>query len=121
MAGGRPNKPTILKKLGGTAQPCRTNDLEPVPEVGLPMAPDWLSEKAREYWQQIGDVLLSMKLVTVADGPAMMLLCDVLAEWAEARQFVLSNGMTYSTYTKQGDEMHRPLGIARAKTRLRIC
>jgi len=107
MAGGRPNKPTILKKLGGTAQPCRTNELEPVPDVALPLAPEWLSDEAKAYWQQIGAVLLSMKVVTVADGPAMMLLCDTLAEWAEAREFVRLNGMTYETETKMGDSMHR--------------
>lgn len=106
--GGRPRKPTEIKRLGGTLQPSRTNKLEPVPEVALPMVPTWLSEKARQYWDMIGHVLLNMRVVSVADGPALSMLCDVLAEWAEAREYVLLNGSTYSTYTKQGDEMRRP-------------
>ncbi|TVT39624.1 phage terminase small subunit P27 family [Hymenobacter setariae] len=108
MAGGRPPKPTSQKKLGGTLQPCRTNPNEPQPEVYLPVPPNWLSERAKEYWAEIGAVLLAMKLSTVADGPALQLLTEALAEWAEAREFVQREGFTYSTFTKQGDEMHRP-------------
>lgn len=107
MAAGRTPKPTAQKRLAGTLQPCRTNANEPVPEVALPLAPDWLSEKARAYWDMIGDVLLNMKLVTVGDGPALMMLCDVLAEWAEARAYVLENGSTYTTESESGSIMHR--------------
>lgn len=108
MPGGRPRKPTSQKALGGTLQPSRTNPNEPVPDVALPLPPDWLSEKARQYWREIGDVLLHMKLTTVADGPAMQLLTETLAEWAEARQEVHANGLTYSTTTESGSEIHRP-------------
>ena len=108
MAGGRPRKPTSQKALGGTLQPSRTNANEPVPEVALPLPPDWLSDNAREYWAQIGSLLLNMKLVTAGDGSALMLLCDVPAEWAEARQYVLEHGMSYSTFTESGSEIHRP-------------
>lgn len=107
MPAGRPNTPSRLKKLAGTDQPSRMNPNEPVPEVALPMMPDWLSDKAQQYWEQIGDVLLNMKLVSVGDGPALMMLCDVLAEWVEARQFVLENGSTYTTLSENGSEMHR--------------
>jgi P27 family predicted phage terminase small subunit len=108
MTGGRPRKPTSQKALGGTLQPSRTNKNEPMPEVYLPTPPAWLSERAKQYWGEIGNVLLAMKLTTVADGPALQLLTEALAEWAEAREFVTREGFTYSTFTKQGDEMHRP-------------
>lgn len=108
MAGGRPRKPTSQKALGGTLQPSRTNKNEPTPEVYLPVPPDWLSDRAKQYWGEIGNVLLAMKLTTVADGPALQLLTEALAEWAEAREFVLSEGMTYETTTATGDTMHRP-------------
>lgn len=108
MAGGRPPKPTHLKALAGTLQPSRTNPNEPVPDVALPTPPDWLSERARTYWQEIGDVLLHMKLVTVADGPAMQLLVESLAEWAEARQAVHRLGLVYEMETEGGQTMRRP-------------
>ncbi|MGY2133642.1 phage terminase small subunit P27 family [Hymenobacter sp. HD11105] len=102
MAGGRPRKPTSLKKLAGTDQPCRTNEQEPVPDVALPLPPAWLSPAAKEYWGEIGAVLLSMKLVTAAEGPALMLLTDALAEWVGARKVVLKSGRTYKAMTEHG-------------------
>ena len=53
------------------------------------MPTEWLSDRAKQYWGEIGNVLLAMKLTTVADGPALQLLTEALAEWAEAREFVL--------------------------------
>ena len=108
MPAGRPLKPTVLKALGGTLQPSRTNAHEPTPAVFLPTPPAWLSDKARQYWGDIGAVLLDMKLCTVADGPALQLLTETLAEWAEARQAVHRKGLTYETTTATGDLMCRP-------------
>ena len=114
MAGGRPPKPTSQKALGGTLQPSRTNQHEPVPAVALPLPPDWMSEKARQYWGDIGAVLLNMKVVTAADGPALMLLTETLAEWAEARQAVIGVdgqagvGLVYEMETEGGQTMRRP-------------
>lgn len=50
--GGRPRKPTAVKKLQGTLQPCRTNELEPMPSHALKSVavPDYLSDKAKEIW-----------------------------------------------------------------------
>jgi len=108
MPGGRPPKPTVQKELGGTLQPSRANPNEPKPEVYLPTPPDWLSERAMRYWHEIGAVLLSMKVATAADGPAMQLLTETLAEWAEARQAVHLQGLVYETTTMTGDTMRRP-------------
>lgn len=108
MPAGRPPKPTHLKALAGTLQPSRTNAHEPMPTVLLPIPPDWLSDRARHYWGEIGAVLLSMKVCTVADGPALQLLTESLAEWAEARQAVQTRGLTYDTTTVSGGIMRRP-------------
>ena len=114
MAGGRPPKPTSQKALGGTLQPSRTNRHEPVPDVALPPAPDWLSERGRRYWDEIGAVLLHMKVVTFGDGPAFSLLVESLAEWAEARQAVIGTGekagvgLVYEMRTESGEMMRRP-------------
>ena len=108
MAAGRPSKPTALKALGGTLQPSRTNPNEPTPDVYLPAPPTWLNDKARQYWAEIGAVLLSMKVCTAADSPALQLLTETLAEWAEARQAVHRKGLTYETTTATGDRLCRP-------------
>lgn len=51
--GGRPRKPTALKKLQGTLQPCRTNKKEPHPKTDLidVPPPSYLSDTAKEVWQ----------------------------------------------------------------------
>lgn len=108
MPAGRPPKPTHLKALAGTLQPSRTNAAEPTPTVLLPVPPDWLSPRARAYWAEVGDVLLAMKVCTVADGLALQLLTEALAEWAEARQQVRKRGLTYDTTTVTGGTMRRP-------------
>jgi P27 family predicted phage terminase small subunit len=105
---GPARKPTIQKQLGGTLQPSRTNAAEPTPAVYLPTPPEWLSERAKAYWAEIGAVLLAMKLCTAADGPAMMLLTETLAEWAEARQAVHGLGLVYEMQTEGGQTMRRP-------------
>ena len=108
MPAGRPRKPTHLKALAGTLQPSRTNPHEPTAAVYLPTPPAWLSERARAYWAEVGAVLLSMNLCTAADGPALQLLTEALAEWAEARQAVQARGLTYDTATVSGGTMRRP-------------
>ena len=108
MPAGRPLKPTVLKKLGGTLQPSRTNANEPTLATFLPIPPTWLSKQAKQYWGEIGAVLLGMKLCTAADGPALMLLTETMAEWAEARQAVHTRGLTYDTTTVSGGTMRRP-------------
>lgn len=102
MAAGRPSKPTHLKKLGGTLQPSRTNPLEPVPEVALGLPPDWLSSTAKEYWQEIGSLLLQMKIVSYGDTAAMSLLCDVLAQWVSVRVTLTKRGRVYELLTPGG-------------------
>ncbi|WP_345059492.1 phage terminase small subunit P27 family [Hymenobacter glaciei] len=49
-----------------------------------------------------------MKVCTVADGPALQLLTEALAEWAQARQAVQDRGLTYETTTVSGNIMRRP-------------
>lgn len=48
----RPRKPTAVKKLQGTLQPCRTNPDEPVPQFPLKKikAPDYLDKRAQDLW-----------------------------------------------------------------------
>lgn len=102
MAAGRPRKPTTLKKLGGTLQPSRSNPLEPVPDVALGLPPEWLSSTAKEYWQEIGGILLQMKLISYADTAAMTLLCDVLAQWVSVRVTIAKKGRVYELLSDGG-------------------
>ncbi len=48
----RPRKPTAVKKLQGTLQPCRTNANEPIPQTPLShiKPPTHLSRVAKQAW-----------------------------------------------------------------------
>lgn len=56
MTKGRKRTPTEIKKLQGTAQPCRINKFEPKVNgriTDMPGAPDYLSEEAKCHWKFI--------------------------------------------------------------------
>ena len=50
--GGRPRKPTAIKRLQGTLQKCRTPKNEPIPAGDLKTAepPDYLTDTAKAIW-----------------------------------------------------------------------
>lgn len=91
---GRPKKPTALKELTGTAQPCRMNPNEPRPEVGLPDMPSWLTDDpvASALYEQVGTYIAEMKIGTRADGLGVAMLADQLTMYIELRQQVRTEG-----------------------------
>ena len=74
--GGRPRKPTAVKKLQGTLQKCRTNPAEPIPPNDLKaMAPpEYLTDSAKEIW--------IFALSQAPEGMLSTLDFGLLSEWA---------------------------------------
>ena len=103
---GRPRKPTHLKIIAGTAQPCRLNPDEPVPSSHPPAPPAWLSHRATEIFHE-----------TTADmdrmGTLGMEWSSVIADYASCREEVeICTGIIEDlgrVYTTQGQNgmMHR--------------
>jgi len=91
---GRPKKPTALKELAGTAQPCRTNPNEPRPTVGIPDMPTWLVDDptALSIYDQCAGYLAEMKVGTSADGIGVSMLADQLAIYIDLREQVRREG-----------------------------
>jgi len=85
-AGGRPRKPTSLKALKGTLQPCRENKKEPKPKVELPEIPETLKGMDGGAWENLGRKLEAMKVISGMDQMAFELLCGVYAEYIGARR-----------------------------------
>lgn len=74
-----PRKPTSLKVVAGTDQPCRRPESPPV-ELPLvdhtPDPPDWLpNAHAVKEWQRLAPILTANKLLTEAGLSALGQLC----------------------------------------------
>jgi P27 family predicted phage terminase small subunit len=99
-------RPTALKVLEGTYRPDRSRR-EPRPPAGIPEAPAWLGEQARETWAELAPVLESMRVLTSADRLALALASDAVAEYQAARAVVAKEGATYRTITEGGSVLFR--------------
>lgn len=74
-----PRKPTSLKVVAGTDQPCRRPEVAPV-ELPLasevPDAPDWLpNAHATKEWNRLAPILHGVGLLTDAGLSALAMLC----------------------------------------------
>jgi P27 family predicted phage terminase small subunit len=107
-------RPSALKLLEGTYRPDRSRR-EPRPPAGIPEAPAWLCEQAREIWRELAPALAGMGVLALPDRQALALACDALAEHRAARAVVEREGATYPATTESGATLHRvrpEVGIA---------
>ena len=90
---GRPNKPTALKVIAGTDQPCRVRNDEPMPDSDNIEMPLGMSEKATEYWDDLKKKLLDCKVLTNIDNVALAMLATSIAEMFEIQQKLDQSGV----------------------------
>lgn len=85
-SGGKNRQPTALKKLRNNPGKRKLNKKEPKPLIGAPPMPEHLSKLAKAAWRRLVPILLSMKVLTVADGDALAGYCTSIEQW------ILANG-----------------------------
>jgi P27 family predicted phage terminase small subunit len=107
MRTGRPPLPTKLKQLRGTLRKHRVNPAEPMPSPGAPSMPPTLPESARSAWRWLLRLLTSMRIITKADGPVLLLAACRLTDYQELSRDLEAHGRTYSTTTPTGSTMVR--------------
>jgi len=107
MRTGRPPLPTKVKLLRGTLRQHRRNLAEPMPSPGAPPRPSTLPVLARPTWRWLARLLTSMRIITKADGPALLLAACRLTDYLDLRRDVDANGVTYTTTTASGSTMYR--------------
>lgn len=77
--------PTNIKKLKGTAQPCRTNDFEPTyPADNLPDPPPWLLGPGLDEWNRISGILQKAGVVTDMDFTTLAIYCQMWSDFSKA-------------------------------------
>jgi len=99
--------PTKVKALRGTLRQHRRNPAEPMPQPGAPSRPTTLPAAARPAWRWLVRLLLSMRVITKADGPALLLAACRLTDYLDLSRDVDAHGRTYSTTTTSGSTMYR--------------
>lgn len=95
--GGRPRKPTAVKKLQGTLQKCRANPAEPAPQNDLKAMtpPEYLTDSAKEIW--------AFALSQAPEGMLSTLDFGIFSEWA----VVYDQFLTISESIKKGGTLRR--------------
>lgn len=100
-----PRKPTALKVLEGTYQPCRAPKNEPKPKTEA-VAPKWLSAEARQEWKRLSPELERLGLLTGADRATFSAYCEAWAQFREACKEIQRDGQVIES--RNGHKMPHP-------------
>lgn len=99
--GGRPPKPTNLKKLEGNPGKRPLNKKEP--KVTKPArCPAWLTKEAKREWARIAPILKEMGILTAADQISLAVYCQAYADYIQTQKIIQKKGMTYEYVNKAG-------------------
>lgn len=102
---GRKPLPTNVRVLSGNPGKRKINAEEPKGEPFDPQAPIWLSEPARQFWDDLVRMLLPMRVLVAADKFVVAALATALVEMQAAHK-ELQHGRT--TSTGEGGEKTSP-------------
>lgn len=93
MPAGRPNVPDALKKLRGTFRKDRAQLEIKLDKIeNIPPSPETLSEAGKREWYRLAEMLVAMKIFTVADINTLEAYCDAYASWKEAEDHLKVEG-----------------------------
>jgi P27 family predicted phage terminase small subunit len=102
---GRKRKPDHLKVVAGTDRPDRTNPDAPVPLSELPTAPEWLSARAAEIFDQLVGIVGSMGVGSASDTAMLAMAASRLEEVEICTAIIEDGGRTFvssAEYDQQG-------------------
>jgi P27 family predicted phage terminase small subunit len=95
---GAKKKPTKLKQLQGTDQPCRTNELEPKPkEISSADCPEWLAgdKVTKDFWDWTIGQLSGSGVLTESDLPSVEMFCIVYSDLRQLKIDMAKAGRVY--------------------------
>lgn len=102
---GRKRKPDHLKLVSGTAQPCRMNPDAPVPSSALPDAPEWLSKRGAELFEQLVGIVGEMGVGSASDSAMLAMAASRLEEVEICTAIIEDGGRTFisaASYDEEG-------------------
>ena len=107
---GRKPKPTALKVLSGTAQPCRTNKKDLVMPVvsKVPPPPRWFSALAKKIYKDTTRHLTAAKVLNSVDLEMLVAYCQEYANYLEImEQFSKGTEKQVIISTTKSGTMHQ--------------
>ena len=110
----RPRKPTKVKELQGTLQPCRTNLNEPKIESTIKSMtpPEYLSDRAKQLWTDAIEYCPD-DMITNADVSIFEQWCVTYDQLASIQEELKKSGIT--VYDEDGVPRPNPLINAQIK------
>ena len=100
---GRPPKPTRLKQMAGTDQPCRImpNEMEVSRLLNIPDPPMALSELGLREWDNITNELHGKQMLHLVDLALVAAYCNEMALYIESEK-ILFKGRIDEFYNDEG-------------------
>lgn len=86
-----------MGKRGPAKTPGSKRWKPPEPIAGLPDPPPTLGELATKEWYRIGGILQSRGLISAEDWTALLLYCDNLQRYFDAKAIMDKEGMIVTT------------------------
>ena len=113
---GNPRKPTHLKEIQGTNQPCRSNPNEPQASGAVPVPPDHLSAREAEKFLQLLGYITGMGIASAEDTDALANLAAVLVEIEEDQVLIHSMGGPYYVPNPENGMIRKHPAVDRIQT-----
>ena len=108
MGKGRKKLPTKVKEFQGTLEKSRI--LEDEMQVSnldqLPIAPKWLTDIAKNEWQNVTNELLNIGMLHQIDLILLESYCNAIALHIETEQYLRENGRVNHYYNQDGSLRH---------------
>lgn len=94
MAGGRPAKPTAIKKLQGNPgkRPLNKHEPKPAKPAAVPRCPAWLPDDAKKIWREHAKKLWAAGVLTELDVSAAAALVEAEALYRLAVDMIRVEG-----------------------------
>jgi P27 family predicted phage terminase small subunit len=105
MVRGRKPMPSAVHELRGDYEkdPQRRRVNEPKPPKGIPQAPEYLDEFAKEEFELITKIMNAMGILTLADSSALVMYCETFSSWRKAAAKTLESGAWTIRHDKDGN------------------
>lgn len=106
---GRKPKPTRLKELAGTAQPCRIkpNEMTVSHLANIPDPPFYLTDTAKNEFINICSELLNKKMLHLVDLNLITAYCNEIALYIETETLLKTTGRIDEFYNEDGELTRR--------------